>query len=243
MLGTTEGTLLNKYLKDYVIFDLETTGTNCNADEVIEISAIKVINEEVKEEFSFLVNPGMPIPFWATNVNGITDAMVADAPVFKDVLEKFLEFAGNLPLVGHNIHTFDMKFMYRDCQKYFGKTLSNDYVDTLKLARLYLPKLQAYKLVDLAKYYNLSTEGAHRALNDCRMNQQIFYYLGQEMLPENMKKNGLISCPNCGSLMKLRKGQYGEFMGCSGYPNCKYTMKVPEGFEPVRKKKPTIFVE
>ena len=62
MLGNTKGRLLNKYVPDYVLYDLETTGISCNYDEVIEISAIRVRNGSVDEEFSSLVNPGRPIP-------------------------------------------------------------------------------------------------------------------------------------------------------------------------------------
>lgn len=80
MLSNKSGKKLNDYVSDYVIFDLETTGTSCTTDEVVEISAIKVVDGKVVEEFSTLVNPQMPIPYWATEVNGITDTMVADSP-------------------------------------------------------------------------------------------------------------------------------------------------------------------
>lgn len=119
MLSSNKGKKLNKYVKDYVVFDLETTGTSCICDEVVEISAIKVLNGQVVEEFSTLVNPQIPIPFWATDLNGITDKMVANAPTFDKALADFLTFAGDMILVGHNIHTFDMKFVCRDAVKFF----------------------------------------------------------------------------------------------------------------------------
>ena len=150
------GKKLNKYISDYVVFDLETTGTSCQSDEVVEISAVKVKNGEIVEEFTTLVNPGIPIPFWATDVNGITDEMVADAPTFDEALKNFLEFAGDMILVGHNIHTFDMKFVCRDAMKYFGETIGNDYIDTLPLARMYLPELDHHTLSDLAYHYGMA---------------------------------------------------------------------------------------
>ena len=110
-LSSKPGKKLNTYTPDYVIFDLETTGTSCQSDEVVEISAVKVIDGKVVDEFSTLVNPGMPIPYYASEVNGITDDMVADNPNFEDALCEFLEFTGDAVLVGHNIHTFDMKFI------------------------------------------------------------------------------------------------------------------------------------
>ena len=138
MLGNTKGKLINQYVPDYVLYDLETTGTSSKYDEVIEISAVKVKNGVVTEEFSQLVNPGRPIPSAASAVNHITDDMVAFAPMFDSVLQQFLAFIGDDVLAGHNINRFDMKFLYRDCERYFGQTLTNDYIDTLKLARLCL---------------------------------------------------------------------------------------------------------
>ena len=107
-MSTQKGTLINKYTPDYVIFDLETTGISPNYDEVIEISALKVKGGKVVDEFNTLVNPGRKIPFGATKVNGITNAMVAEAPAFSHVLAEFLDFAEGLVLVGHNIARFDM---------------------------------------------------------------------------------------------------------------------------------------
>lgn len=223
MLSNRSGKKLNDYVSDYVIFDLETTGTSCTTDEVVEISAIKVVDGKVVEEFSTLVNPQMPIPYWATEVNGITDAMVADSPTFDVALSDFLEFIGDMILVGHNIHTFDMKFICRDAQKYFGKTIGNDYVDTLPIARLYLPQLGHHTLSDLADYYGISSDGAHRALFDCRMNQQIFERLAEEMKNPSEEAKKVKKCPRCGNPLKLRNGKFGEFWGCTGYPDCKYT--------------------
>jgi DNA polymerase III epsilon subunit family exonuclease len=223
MLSNRSGKKLNDYVSDYVIFDLETTGTSCTTDEVVEISAIKVVDGKGVEEFSTLVNPQMPIPYWATEVNGITDAMVADSPTFDVALSDFLEFIGDMILVGHNIHTFDMKFICRDAQKYFGKTIGNDYVDTLPIARLYLPQLGHHTLSDLADYYGISSDGAHRALFDCRMNQQIFERLGEEMKNPSEEAKKVKKCPRCGNPLKLRNGKFGEFWGCTGYPDCKYT--------------------
>lgn len=230
MLGTIRGKLLNQYTPDYVLYDLETTGISCNYDEVIEISAIKVRNGVVVEEFSSLVNPGRPIPYAASAVNHITDEMVTKAPDFREVLNSFFEFAGEDILVGHNIHTFDMKFLYRDCERFFGQTLTNDYIDTLKLARLCIPELSHHRLGDLAEFYGISTEGAHRALNDCRMNQQIFEKMGpmvEESVKKSAKGNGTIRiCPECGEPMKKRSGRYGEFWGCMGYPLCRHTERL-----------------
>lgn len=187
-MSTQKGTLINKYTPDYVIFDLETTGISPNYDEVIEISALKVKGGEVVDEFNTLVNPGRKIPFGATKVNGITNAMVAEAPAFSHVLAEFLDFAEELVLVGHNIARFDMKFIWRDAEQYFGEIPQNNYVDTLQVARKHLPKMDHHRLVDLAEYYGISSEGAHRALNDCYMNQKVYECMVSEMREAQKKR-------------------------------------------------------
>lgn len=90
MLGAEPGKQIYHYVPDYVIFDLETTGISLKKDEVIEISAVKVRAGQVIGEFTSLVNPGRPIPHSASAVNGITDDLVADAPLFCNVLRDFL---------------------------------------------------------------------------------------------------------------------------------------------------------
>lgn len=186
-MSTQKGTLINKYTPNYVIFDLETTGISPNYDEVIEISALKVKGGEVVDEFNTLVNPGRKIPFGATKVNGITNAMVAEAPAFSHVLAEFLDFAEGLVLVGHNIARFDMKFIWRDAEQYFGEIPQNNYVDT-QVARKHLPKMEHHRLVDLAEHYGISSEGAHRALNDCYMNQKVYECMVAEMREAHQKR-------------------------------------------------------
>lgn len=223
MLAKEKGKRISEEVADYVVFDLETTGISSAKDEVIEISALKVRNGVVVGEFSTLVNPGRSIPFQASQVNGITDAMVKDAPTFEVALKDFLEFIGDDVLVGHNINSFDMKFIYRDVEKFWGKTINNDYLDTLLYSRQKLLQLKNHKLVDLAEYYHISSEGAHRALNDCHMNQKVFEHLKKE---KRGKVTGTDMCPNCGLPLKKRSGKYGEFWGCTGFPMCRYTKNV-----------------
>lgn len=227
MLGKTAGHRLERYVPDYVIFDLETTGISPQSDAVIEVSAIRVRSGRVSEEFSSLVNPERFIPWGATRVNGITDAMVADAPKTADALWEFLQFAGEDPLIGHNIQSFDLKFLERDCLQLYGAVPANDYLDTLLLARRTLPGLKHHRLVDLAEHYGCSTEGAHRALADCRMNQLVYERLARETVQTGRGPAGerLRLCPLCGQRLWKRRGRYGEFWGCGGYPSCRYTEK------------------
>ena len=223
MLSDSIGKKLDGYVQDYVVFDLETTGTSCRTDSVIEVSGVKVINGNITDEFSTLVDPGMPIPYGASLINGITDDMVKGSPGFEDALSDFLGFIGDLVLVGHNIERFDLQFLYRDAERFWSKTVGNDYIDTLDISRAYLPQLKHHRLLDLAQYYGVPTTGAHRALNDCRMNQQVFEMLNREIDSPSGKAGSLRKCPRCGKILVMRRGKYGEFMGCTGYPACKYT--------------------
>ncbi|MBP5283036.1 MAG: topoisomerase DNA-binding C4 zinc finger domain-containing protein [Lachnospiraceae bacterium] len=222
-LSEKQGRKRMEYLPDYVVFDLETTGISTARDQIIEIAAIKVVGGKVTEEYSTLVNPFCHIPESASFVNGITDDMVCDAPSLDNAIKGFLDIAGDMVLVGHNIHSFDMKFLYRDMPGYFGRTLGNDYIDTLPLARAYLPQLSHHTLSDLANYYGIDAQGAHRALADCRMNQQVFERLGLEIQNPSEEARRVPRCPRCGNVMAKKNGRYGEFWGCTGYPDCKYT--------------------
>ena len=226
MISDISGKKRIEYVPDYVIFDLETTGISCTSDEVVEISAVKVEGGVVVDEFTTLVNPGRPIPYQATSVHGITDEMVENSPMFREALADFNDFIGDSVIVGHNIHNFDMNFIQRDTQKYFGKYIGNDYIDTLEIARLYLPELPGRSLVELADHYGIESQGAHRALNDCRMNQQVFECLRREIENPSEAAKAVKRCPKCGNAMKKRKGRFGEFWGCVSYPECRYTENV-----------------
>ena len=224
MLSDNKGNRLTKYVKDYCVFDLETTGISTKKDRVAEISAIKVRDGKVVDEFTSLVNPEMPISLHASEVNNITDDMVANSPTFDTVLKDFVDFIEDLPLVGHNIHSFDLPIIYRDLSLYYASSIDNDYIDTLHLARTVLPNLAHHTLSDLAIHYGIDTEGAHRALFDCKMNQQIYEKMGEEMKKDD--NPDIQKCPVCGNLLKVRNGKFGEFWGCSGYPLCRFTKNV-----------------
>ena len=223
------GKRLHDYAENYVVFDLETTGLSPARDEIIEIAGIKVRDGSVEEEFSTLVNPGIPIPWAASRVNGITDAMVKNAPYLAEALGAFLDFVGEAVLVGHNIHSFDLPFVYTGAAKTLDRQIANNYVDTLYLAKSCLPQLRHYKLTDLSEYFGFETEGAHRALADCRMNQKCYEALlkiwkeKEKERPHRESRGQEACCPECGCVLIKRNGRFGMFWGCSGFPACRYT--------------------
>lgn len=221
MTERCKGKRLAKYVPDYVVFDLETTGTSVIKDDIIEISALKVERGEIVATYSTLVNPGRNIPGYATAVNGITDEMVKDAPDIEEALTGFLEFTGKDVLVGHNIQSFDLNFIYDAAMSLLGTVVDNDFIDTLPMSRSCLPQLKHHRLVDIASYFHISSEGAHRALNDCIMNQKCFEELAKIQAEIKME-----ICPRCGGELKRRNGRFGEFYGCSNFPNCRYTKNI-----------------
>lgn len=220
-MQNTNSKRLFAYVPDYVVFDLETTGLNAARDSIIEISALKVENRVITDTFSTLVNPECAIPYHATEINGITSDMVVDAPLIEEALANFLVFSEGQVLVGHNIHTFDLNFVNHFADRLFNKTIENDYIDTLYMSRSCLPQLKSHKLTALAEYFKISAEGAHRAMNDCIMNQKCYEELGEIQGGMHMEL-----CPKCSGELKKRSGKYGSFWGCSNYPKCRYTKKI-----------------
>ena len=205
-------------LDDYVLVDLETTGTS-NSDAIVEIGAIRVKDHKMVSSFELLVNPDRHIPEEVVSVHGITDEAVIGAPDTKQAMEAFLKFINEDDvIVGHNAKTFDMKYLIRDAKRWCGVDLTNQVHDSLYEARRKLPILGSHSLQSLSKYYNVSYEGAHRALRDCAILYQVFERLQHE---EDVEENPI--CPDCGGKLKLRIGKYGWFWGCSNYPSCRFT--------------------
>lgn len=163
-----KGNRIVGFLDEYTVFDLETTGLSTNHDEIIEIGAIKIRDREIVDSFSSLVKPHRKIPMSATKVNGITNEMVADAPIIDDVITEFIEFVGDDVLVGHNITTFDMNFIYDAIEETKGIQFNNDFVDTFYVAKKFLnyDEVENYKLSTLCDFYNVENENSHRAMGD-----------------------------------------------------------------------------
>ncbi|MDO5437888.1 MAG: 3'-5' exonuclease [bacterium] len=167
-----EPSLLQNLPDDCVIVDIETTGLSPVNDSIIEISALKIKNGKVEEEFSSLINPKRLIPPFITKLTGISTEMVKDAEETRTVLKKFCNFIQTNPIVGHNIK-FDLRFINKNLDKYFNKTLPNDYTDTLIFSRKIYTNLSSHKLTKIAEHLKISTDNAHRALNDCYMTYRI----------------------------------------------------------------------
>ncbi|MGN0515128.1 MAG: PolC-type DNA polymerase III [Lachnospiraceae bacterium] len=165
-------------IDSFVALDLETTGVAPASDRIIEIGAIKVINGIETGRFSTFVNPRMVIPDRITDITGIDKSMVKDAPVIDEVLEDLMSFCEGLPLLGHNI-IFDYSFLKTACVNR-GYQFEKDGIDTLKLARKFLPDLPSKRLGELCKYFAIDSGHSHRAYDDARSAWKLYEKLCEQ---------------------------------------------------------------
>jgi len=156
----------------YVIVDIETTGGNKNTGRITEIAAIKHDGEKVIDTFETLVNPERPIPPFVKRLTGISDEMVADAPLFSEIAEKFDHFTANTIFIAHNVN-FDYRFLREEFRK-IGMEYSRRKMCTVQLSRKAFPGLPSYSLGKIAKELSISLDGHHRAAVDAKATAKLF---------------------------------------------------------------------
>lgn len=159
-------------LQDYVVIDLEMTGLNPKTDKILELAAVRVRSGQEAEVYSKIVNPQVPLSEKITELTGITDEEAKAGALADETIAEFLEFLGDDVLVGQNV-IFDYSFLKQWAvnHKYL---LEKKAVDTLKLARVFLPAEQKKDLESLCVYFGVERVHAHRALDDARETAQIF---------------------------------------------------------------------
>lgn len=163
----------------YVTIDLETTGLNAGRDAIIEVAAITFQGTAIVDEFSSLVNPGRAIPEFITQITGINNEMVADAPDMFTLRSTLRQHLGDHILVGHNV-AFDLGFLREE-----RLGLSNHAVDTLTLATILFPEAGRFNLESLVRYLNLPDPAqgqTHRALDDAEQTVELFLALFERAL-------------------------------------------------------------
>lgn len=156
----------------FVVLDLETTGISATDSRITEVGAVRVRGGEIVDEFTTLVDPGIPVPAGITLLTGITQSMVAGAPPLEEVLPRLLAFLDAEPdtvLVAHNA-AFDTGFLKAACARHGREWPGHPVVDTLRLARavLWRGETRNHRLATLATYFGVATTPDHRALNDAR---------------------------------------------------------------------------
>lgn len=163
----------------FICFDIETTGLSAARDKITEIGAVKVENGVITDTFSTFANPEMPIPQKITQLTGITDDMVKDAPSQSEAVSAFLEFAGDNVLVAHNA-PFDTSFIAKACED-MGREYNYTSIDTVAISRAILKDIKNCKLDTVAKFLRLGDFNHHRATDDAEMLARIFINLCQRL--------------------------------------------------------------
>lgn len=166
---------------DFVVFDLETTGAKSPPCRVTEIGAYRVRCGEIIAEFQTLVNPDTPIPLFISQLTGITNGMVKNAPRFSEIAAEFLNFIGDSILVAHNAH-FDLRFLNHEIGRmHKDYRVGNPHLCTVKMSRKLLPHIENHRLNTVANYYRVSLVNHHRATDDARATAHIFVNLLNEL--------------------------------------------------------------
>jgi DNA polymerase-3 subunit epsilon len=197
--------------KRFVVFDLETTGLDPKKDKIVEIGAVKFDQHGLIARFSVLINPGIPMPFAASQVNHITDEMLNGKPSLQDVLPDFIRFIDDAILVAHNSQ-FDSSFINEALSKCYTEVQKNDdlsfqpsllddeilpeqtqrwaspfasmpnqILDTIPLAKQAFPGRYKYNLQDLSRDLGIQALDAHRAEDDARVCMEIFLKCVEQM--------------------------------------------------------------
>jgi len=163
-----------------IVFDLETTGLSQQNDRITEIGAVRVRDGAVVEEFNTFVNPEMPISEKITELTGITNDMVKDAPREDEALRLFYEFCGDCKvIIAHNA-PFDTGFVKKSAER-CDMPYPFTSIDTVPIARALYPNLKNHKLDTVAKALQLPPFNHHRACDDARVLAQIYLKLITDM--------------------------------------------------------------
>ena len=184
---------------DFVVFDIETSGPKMPPSLVMEIGAARVHTGRIVAEFQTLVNPRAPIPPFIAGLTGISDAMVASAPVFEEVAADWLRFAGTSVLVAHNA-LFDVRFINHEVASVFpGRRMMTSHLCTVSLACRLLPELKSFRLGALAEHFGVPHRTRHRAGDDARATARVFLHL-----LEHLRENGVQDLDGAWSFQKQK---------------------------------------
>ena len=174
-LSAWRSTQLSLNEVEFVVLDTETTGLRPGPNRVIEIAGIRMRGGEVIDSFQSLVNPNRRLPPFIVQFTGITQEMVAGAPGAEQIFPDFLQFIEGAILVGHNVG-FDIGFLSYEAQL-LGYAFPIDGLDTIPLARRFLPGLRRFKLDVVAGHLKIPMVNRHRALGDAKVTAAIFMKL------------------------------------------------------------------
>ncbi|GAA0459090.1 ATP-dependent DNA helicase DinG [Alkalibacillus silvisoli] len=165
----------------YVVVDLETTGHSVKkGDEIIEIGVVVVEDSKIVEEYATKVKPTTDIPMFVSNLTGINEEDLVDAPYFNDIIPDLLPIIENSYFVAHHVH-FDYEFLNAALESEGYKPLNCPTIDTVELARILFPKAPGYKLSEITQYLGIDHSSPHRALSDAYVTALLWVKLKQKL--------------------------------------------------------------
>jgi DNA polymerase-3 subunit epsilon len=174
----------------YAIIDIETTGGSANIEKITEIAIYQHDGHEITGEFNTLVNPERNIPYFITNLTGITNEMVEDAPRFYEVAKKIIELTEGRTFVAHNAR-FDYSFIRQE-YKSLGFNYKRNILDTVALSRKLLPGHASYSLGNICRDLNILINGRHRAAGDALATVKLFELLISRDIEINGNSSSLL---------------------------------------------------
>lgn len=151
-------------MQPYAVIDIETTGGRAGSHKITEIGMIKMVNGEVVDQWQSLINPQRRIPSMITSLTGITNDMVADAPLFADIADEVESFTENCIFVAHNVN-FDYGFIREEFAR-LNRPYRRPKLCTVQQMRKHFKGLKSYSLANLTKHFEIGMERHHRALSD-----------------------------------------------------------------------------
>lgn len=161
----------------YVVLDVETTGTDSRRDEIIEMAAVVIEDESVSRQYQTLVKTEKKLTPAITKLTGITTEMLMEeGQELATALPQFLDFVGELPVVGHNID-FDYDFIRVACKKLGVPRINNKRIDTLELSRRLVRSVRNHKLPTLLQHFHIETTASHRGITDCLSTHELYLKL------------------------------------------------------------------
>ena len=163
-------------MPEIVALDIETTGLDPKREAILEIGAVRFNGRRVEQEWSTLVNPGRRVPSFITQLTGISNQMVANAPPMSDVRAELQDFVGDAVIIGHNVR-FDLSFLQR--QRLFSY---NETIDTYEMASVLMPNASRYGLGSLASQLVVPLPATHRALDDALVTHGVYMRLHDKAL-------------------------------------------------------------
>lgn len=177
-----KGKPILEFPDSHIVVDIETTGLDPVKDCIMEISAVKYRKNRKVDDYVVLIKIDRRVPLHITELTGITNEMLEGALDVTFALQRFIDFIGDDILVGYNV-PFDLAFLTIASERYLLRSIFNDYIDVMRIAMEKLPFLGRTKQIVVAKYFGISTEGSHRALNDCEICNGCYQKLKELSVP------------------------------------------------------------